>query len=304
MCIIRLEKGECASTRVMAENYEVIIIGGGPSGASAALYLARAGVSTLIMHNDSSALHKAESIQNFYGTGCVSGKDLYDSGIEEARRNGVSVVNAQATFCEYDGSSFTVSTSIGTFTSKRLIIATGTARKTLAVEGVSEFEGKGVSYCAVCDAFFYRKKTVGVIGGGEFAKHEYETLKMVANKVILFTNGEKQSFSADEVYTEKIEKIVGGERANGVVVGGSAIAVDGVFIALGVMGAGSIAKSMGVLTTADGAIATDENRRTNIDGLYAIGDCVSGVKQVSKAVFDGMTAALDIIRTIKEERRG
>lgn len=284
------------------KNYDVIIIGGGPAGATAAVYLARSNRKVLLLHSGASALHKAERIQNYYGAADFpTGGELYARGLDQAAAVGAETLNAQATFCEYDGSRFTVTTTSGVFTSDKLVIATGAARQTLAIDGVAEYEGKGVSYCAVCDAFFYRGKRVGVVGAGEFAKHEYETLSRSAREVVLFTNGEALTFSAGETYTDKLERVVGGDdgRVSGVVVGGKTVPLDGLFIALGVMGAGAMAKSLGVVTTKSGAIATDENGMTNITGLYAAGDCTEGVKQVSKAACDGMTVAFGIIAADK-----
>ena len=136
----------------MENIYDVIIIGGGPAGVSAALYAVRGGLATAIIHSGSSALHRAERIENYYGSGALSGADLYDRGIEQARALGVAVIDGQATFAQTDGEVFTVSATVGEYKAKRLVVATGAARKTVDIAGLKDYEGKGVSYCAVCDA--------------------------------------------------------------------------------------------------------------------------------------------------------
>lgn len=288
------------------DNYDVIIIGGGPAGVSAALYIVRGGRSVLLVHNGVSALHKAELIQNYYGTGEISGAALYDVGIEHARRVGACVVNAQVTFVEFDHGVFTVKTETGDYAARRLIIATGSPRKKADIEGIAELDGKGVSYCAVCDAFFYRKKRVGVIGAGAFAEHEYYALKNVVGDAFLLTDGDSPSFEVDKdrVYTAKIARITERDgRVGGVEFeDGTSIPLDGVFIALGSMGSASMAKTLGILTDKSGDIKTDGYGRTNIGGLYAAGDCTVGIKQIGKAVVDGMNVAFGVIADIKEDK--
>lgn len=285
----------------MENIYDVVIIGGGPAGVSAALYAVRGGLATAILHSGASALHRAERIENYYGSGALSGADLYDRGIEQARALGVAVIDGQATFAQTDGEVFTVSATVGEYKAKRLVVATGAARKTVDIAGLKDYEGKGVSYCAVCDAFFYRKKRVGVIGAGEFAEHEYSAIKNVAGAAYLLTNGETPSFTADNVATDSIARVIGRDgRVGGVAFeDGTELELDGLFVAVGVLSSGAIAKSIGAFTDVNGAIITDEKGMTNVAGLYAAGDCTVGVKQVGKAVADGMTVGIALINDLK-----
>lgn len=282
--------------------YDAAILGCGPSGASAAIYIARGNKTVCVIDGGASALLKAHSIQNYYGVGTVSGEELFNAGVAQVKDVGATVIRDLVTSCSYDGDGFTVSLECGDkIKSRTLVIATGAARATADIDGLKSFEGRGVSYCAVCDAFFYRKKIVGVIGAGGYAEHELAALKNVVGEVYLFTNGDKPSFSTDvKVYTQKILRIVGGDRASGVVLDdGTEVSVDGVFVALGVLGAVGIAKSVGVLTDGNGEIIVDGRGMTNIDGLYAIGDCTAGIKQVARAVNDGMIVGTDILKRLK-----
>lgn len=282
-------------------DFDVAIIGGGPAGISAALYAARGGLKVAVIHSGASALHRAERIENYYGSGALSGAELYERGIAQARELGVAVIDGQATFAQTDGKTFTVNTTAGELRAKRLVAATGAARKSVNIEGLKEYEGRGVSYCAVCDAFFYRKKRVGVIGAGEFAEHEYSALKNVVGKAYLLTNGEQPSFEADNVERGGIARVLGRDgRVCGVMFDdGAELELDGLFVAVGVMGSGALAKSIGAFTDGGGAIVTDEFGRTNVDGLYAAGDCTAGIKQIGKAVSDGMSVGLALINDLK-----
>ena len=284
--------------------YDVIIIGGGPAGASAALYAARGGLTACIIHSGVSALHKAHLVDNYYGSGSLPGGELYERGLSQTASVGVQILNDEVTHASFDGEKFTVSLKGKELFSRRLVIATGAARKSVNIDGIADCEGKGVSYCAVCDAFFYRRKTVGVIGAGSFAEHEYGVISAVAEKAYLFTNGQEPSFSAPDTDVRKITRVVKSsetDRLAGVEVGGEFIKLDGLFIAVGVMGSSELAKSMGVFTDEKGSIKVDGRGMTNIPGLYAAGDCTAGTKQVAKAVNDGMTVGLAIIDDLKKK---
>ena len=137
----------------------IIIIGGGPAGISAALYAARSGRDPLVIEHGAGGLKKAEKIENYYGGGTLSGQELYDRGIDQAKTLGVRILTAQVVGVEgFD--TFTVHTDQGDFDAKAVILATGTSRKAPVIPGLKELEGRGVSYCAVCDAFFYRGRDV------------------------------------------------------------------------------------------------------------------------------------------------
>ncbi len=277
---------------------KVLIIGGGPAGVSTGLYTLRAGIDTTIITNNKSALLKAEKIDNYYGFAeGISGEELYKNGLDGFKRLGGKVIDAEVTGAGYD-ECFTLSTDRGELGADVLVLANGVSRKAPDIKGLKEFEGRGVSYCAVCDAFFYRGKRVAVIGNGEYALHEAHILKKTSSEVILLTNG-KNAPEYENCDSRKIKAIEGGEGVERVVFeDGEGMEISGIFVAIGTAGAADIAVKLGALT--DGRyVKTDENMLTSIPGLYAVGDCAGGLMQVSKAVCDGAKAGTDIVRRSK-----
>ena len=155
---------------------DVVIIGYGPAGVSAALYLRRSNKTVTLLGKDAGALAKAEKIENYFGLAePVSGPELASIGLQQAIALGAKVVHDEVLDISWDGV-FTVTGKANKYDAPCVILATGSARKTLPIIGLKEYEGHGVSYCAVCDAFFYRGQSVGVLGNGNFALHEISHL--------------------------------------------------------------------------------------------------------------------------------
>lgn len=284
--------------------YDVLIIGAGPAGISASLYTKRSALNTLIIYGDNSTLEKAEKIDNYYGfENGISGIELYNKGINQAKNLGVSFVKEEVVNLIYSNDVFEVSTLKNTYISKTVIIATGTNRNTPNIDGIKEFEGKGISYCAICDAFFYKDKNVSVIGSGNYAISELTHLLNVADKVTLLTNGkEAPMFRAENlsVIDKKIDKITGDRRVRTIEFSDdTSIDIDGVFIAEGVASSSDLAKKVGALVN-NNSIVVDENMKTSVDGLYACGDAIGGLLQISKAVYDGAKAGISIINYLKK----
>lgn len=285
--------------------YDIAIIGKGPAGISASLYAKRAGMSTAVIASGFGALERAEKIENFYGfEKPVSGTELLKAGIRQAKNLGVEFFDAEVLNVSWDGN-FTVEGKNLSCQAKAVILANGAARRTGAVKNLSAFEGKSVSYCAVCDAFFYRNKIAAVLGNGEYALHELSALINLASKTLLFTDGlppETTFPSQTEIITEKIVKAEGGERISGfTLANGETVPFDGLFVALGQAGADALAKKLGAKTE-NGKIVTDQEKATNIPGLFAAGDCTGGLMQISKAVSDGAIAATSAIRFVKNAK--
>lgn len=286
--------------------YDVIIIGAGPAGISASLYLIRAKKNILVISKDNSSLKKAEKIDNYYGLESLTGKELFDRGIKQAKELGVNIVKEEVISIDFeDIGKFKVITENKEYISKNVIIATGTSRKTPNVKGIKEYEGKGVSYCAICDAFFYKNKDVAVIGSGNYAIHEAKTLKDVANSVSILTNGEQVVQNRDEslqnfdINEKRIKEVRGFNKVEEIDFDdNTSKKVSGVFIAMGTASADDLAKKIGVVLK-NNSIQVDENMQTNVKGIYACGDCTGGLLQINKAVYEGAKAALHIIANNK-----
>ena len=282
--------------------YDIIIIGAGPAGISASLYAKRAGANVLVLYYGESNLDKAEKIENYYGfVDGIDGKTLYENGIEQAKNLEIEVRNEEVLHIE-KVEDFTVKTTKGEYKAKSVIISTGNKKIRPNIKGVLQFEGKGISYCAICDGFFYREKNVVIIGNGEFAVSEANDLKNIANNVKILTNGLEMETSSDyEIVTKSIKEIHGEERVKSIEFeDGEQLEVDGIFIALGKAGGSDFAKKMGVMLEKDN-IKVDENMKTNIEGLYSCGDVTGGLLQVCKAVYDGARAGLDSAKYIRRK---
>ena len=285
--------------------FDAVIIGAGPAGISAGLYLKRANKNVLILYHGESQLEKAHKIDNFYGFPLgITGKDLYINGINQAVNLGIEVKDLEVLSIQMNEKmEYTIRTSEEEFNSKVVILATGNKKLRPNIKGVKEFEGSGVSYCAICDGFFYRKKNVVVIGSGTYAISEATELKNVTPNVTILTNGLELNGKADiPVIIKEIKEIVGEGRVSGVkFMDDTTLDVNGVFIALGEAGGADFAKKLGIYMEKDN-IVVDENMRTNIPGVYACGNVVGGLLQINKAAYEGAKAGLDAVKYINEKR--
>ena len=282
---------------------DIIIIGSGPAGISAALYAKRAGADVTVISRGSGALAKAEKIENYYGlAGPVTGAELEANGIAGAKRLGVNFIEDEVfgVSMNDDFTGLVVQTPNRTCEAKAVVLAAGSTRLAPKIPGLKELEGKGVSYCAICDAFFYRQKTVAVLGEGEYALHEAEILLPHASKVMLFTNGKDPVVEMPDTIEVHKEKIIAveAENENGMerVCGlraedGALTPVNGLFIALGTAGSVDLARKIGA-GTENNRVVVDGDMATNVPGLYAAGDCTGGLLQVVKAAYEGAVAGL------------
>ena len=281
----------------------IVIIGSGPAGVSAALYAARAGVETTVLTKGPGALDRAELIQNYYGFAePISGAELERRGIEGAKALGVQFVTTEAVGLTYMDK-LTVETLAGGFPADARILATGASRAAPHIPGLAGLEGHGISYCATCDAFFYRGKDVAVLGSGEYALHEVQALLPVVKSVTLLTNGSPLTASFPPEVTvcpEKVNAILGEERVSGVELsGGKTVALSGVFVALGVAGSTALARKLGAEVDGN-RILVDEHMQTTLPGLYAAGDCTGGLLQVAKAVYEGALAGTEAAKALRK----
>jgi thioredoxin reductase (NADPH) len=284
----------------------IVIIGSGPAGISAALYIRRAGLDVTVIHRGPGALNKAEAIENYYGFAePVEGLKLWENGVQNAGRLGVKFIEDEVVgFAVED--TLVVLTTHGRYPADGIVIATGSPRKTPPVKALSDFEGRGVSYCAACDGFFYRGRDVGVMGAGEYALHEAMELLPLARSVTLLTDGEEPPAELPEgllVRKEKVEAVEGDDRLRDVVLsGGEKLLLDGLFIAYGVAGSADLARKVGAETEGNRIVA-DEHMATSIPGLYAAGDCTGGLMQVAKAVYEGAVAGTELVKYLRKAVR-
>lgn len=281
--------------------YDVIIIGAGPAGITAGLYTQRGNLKTLIIHNGKTSLENANKIENYYGfENGITGKELYFQGIRQAQNIGIDVKNEEVIKIEMIEKSFKVKTAKNEYISKTIIIAMGTKKKTLQIDGVKQFEGRGISYCAICDGFFYRNKDVAVIGNGDYAISEVNDLLNVANKITILTNKKKvPDFRAENVKVETrgVIAVKGENQLESIELeDGTKLEVDGLFVAQGVAGSTDFARKLGALVK-DNKIVVSDKMETTIQGLYACGDCVGGIYQIAKAINEGMIAGMNVKKT-------
>lgn len=287
--------------------YDVIIVGSGPAGLSASLYTSRANLKTLVIGKDRGALEKADKIENYFGMAePVSGCELVDNTKQQVQKLGAELAEDEVFHISWDGN-FSIEGKSGTYRSRAVLLATGTGRRTLKLPGIQELEGRGVSYCAICDAFFYRGREVAVLGNEEYAVHEMKELLPVVKSATLLTNGLKLNAKVPEgiqVIEKPLASVDGTEQVEGVTfTDGSTLSVDGIFMALGSAGAADLARKIGAET--DGKnIQVNEEMATSIPGLFAAGDCTGGLLQISTAVGEGAKAAMSMIKFVRTSGAG
>ncbi len=284
--------------------YDCIVIGKGPAGITAAIYLVRAGFSCLVIGKDKGSLAKTEKIENYYGfEKPIEGEELIQRGINQATRLGVVVKTEEVlSIVATEKNLFSVTTQKEDYNSRFVILATGSNRHVPNIKGIKEFEGKGVSYCAICDAFFYRQKKVAVLGNGNYAMKEISDLLPVTGQITLLTNGKPaiEKRSQIKIIEKPIQTIEGNQKLERIrFQDDSKIEIDGLFIAEGTASSTDFARKLGAFLEGNN-IQVDEQMQTNIPGLYAAGDCTGGILQISKATYDGTKAAFNIIKKLKE----
>jgi thioredoxin reductase (NADPH) len=297
--------------------YDVIVVGGGPAGLTAALYTARHGLKTLVLEGrkiGGRAL-QAHWVDNYPGfPEGISGQDLVENMIQHALRFGAEIRNETVVGLGDFGELKMVTTRMGFYQAKSVVVATGVSRKTLSVPGENEFKGRGVSYCGVCDGPFFRGKSVAVVGGGHEAVHDIGLLSETAEKVYAIPGkkGYSEDFPELALLREnpKVEFVTGADVKE---IGGSdfveyvalegansgRLSLDGVFIILEHVPTAGILGEAGVSTDDGGCIVVDGDMETNIKGLFAAGDCTCEGMQIVTAAGMGAKAALSAMKHVK-----
>lgn len=289
-------------------NYDVAIIGGGPAGLTAAIYTCRAGRKTVLLEMGAPGGQAATTdvIENYPGfPEGIDGPDLMIKFYQQAQRFGCEFVTAQATGLKHEGIKKTVSTTGDAIEAKAVVVATGTRSRELGVRGEKELRGKGVSYCANCDGFFFKNKKVAVVGGGDAAVKEAIYLARIVREVVILHR--RDEFRAAKVLGDRaintpnikivwdtvVDEMVGENRLQGLRVhnvktqASADLEVDGVFLYVGTQPNTDFLDAA-VRRTPQGYLITNEKFETSVKGVFAAGDCrEKGTRQVATAVGDG-----------------
>lgn len=295
----------------MKQIYDMVIIGGGPAGYTAALYAARAGLKTIVLEKLSAGGQMAltNQIDNYPGfEEGIDGFELAEKMQRQAERFGGESELAEVTAVELRGKIKKVETSEGTFYGKTVVISTGANPRQLGLPGEKTLVGRGVNYCAACDGMFYKGKTVVVVGGGNTAAADALLLSRIAKKVIIVHR--RDTLRATKVYHKPLQdapnvtfrwnsavtQLLHSDKLSGVTVRDvntgeeSILECDGAFISIGRSPATALVKDQLVLDDA-GYIVADESTKTNIPGVYAVGDVrTKQLRQIVTAVADGAMA--------------
>ena len=294
-----------------AHVYDMVVIGGGPGGYTAALYAVRAGLDTLVIEKLAAGGQMAltDRIDNYPGfPHGVGGYELGEQMKLQAERFGAKTVNAEVRDAELNGTVKVIETAEGTFRGRTVVIATGANPRELGIEGEKELVGRGVAYCAACDGMFYKGKTVAVVGGGNSAAEDALLLSRIAKKVIVVHR--RDSLRATKVYHEPlmraenvefrwnsvVEELLHEERLTGVRIKDvntgeeTVLDVNGLFVSIGRKPATGLVEGKLELDNG-GYIVAGETTQTNIPGVYAVGDVRTKLlRQVVTAVADGAVA--------------
>lgn len=304
--------------------YDVIVIGAGPGGLTAALYASRSNLSTLMLEKGlpGGQLNNTADIENYSGFDSIKGPDLSMKMYEGAKRFGAEHVYGDVTEVVDKGSLKEVLTADKKYLAKTVIIGTGAEHKKLGVQGEAEYNGRGVSYCAVCDGAFFRDKHIIVAGGGDSAVEEGTYLTQFAEKVTIIHRRDElraqkilqdrafKNEKIDFLWDSVVEEITGEDLVTGVQVRNvktgdvSHVDASGAFIYIGLLPNTDAFRSLGI-TDEEGWIVTDENRMTSVPGVFAVGDARDTVlRQVATAVGDGSiagNAAYNYVEELKEQ---
>lgn len=295
----------------MTKKYDVIVIGAGPGGLTAALYASRANLSVLILDRGlyGGQMNNTDAIDNYPGFTEIKGPELGEKMYNSVMKFGSEFEYGDVQSVTIDGDNKAVKTDTGEYSAPALIIATGADHRHLNVPGEEEYSGKGVSYCAVCDAAFFKDEDIAVIGGGDSAIEEGIYLAQSAKSVTVIHRRDqlraqptlqKRAFANDKInfiWNGITESIDGdGQRVTGVTYKDKEtgeekqLATRGVFIYVGVIPQTAPFKELGI-TDEQGWIPTDDHMRTKADGIFALGDVrAKDLRQIANAVGDGSIA--------------
>lgn len=293
------------------ETKHITIIGAGPAGLSAAIYAARAGLSTLVLGCPPKIAGDYD-IDNYFGfPETITGKELVERGRAQAERFGAEIRCDRVLGIHMgEDMRYTVKTEGGEVNTCAVILATGVSRVRPGVENLGDYEGKGVSYCVSCDGFFVRNKKVVVVGEGIFAANQALELTNYTSDITIVTQGKTPEMSEDflkqlagvsiPVLEKKVVRLEGENGLERVVFDDNkTMDAEGLFVAIGEASSSDFAYSLGIERNGVFLMA-DEKKATNIPGVFAAGDCLGGFLQISVAVGEGAVAAKSAISYVKK----
>jgi thioredoxin reductase (NADPH) len=305
---------------VTMEHWDLIIIGAGPAGLTAGLYGARSGLKTLVLEEKmpGGAVIDTQLVENYPGFESISGRDLADKMAKQCKKAGAKI-NELEKVAELDlkGEKKVVKTNRTVYTASAVIVASGRHYRTLGVPGETEFRGRGVSYCTLCDGAFFKGRNVLVVGGGNSAVVSARYLANIASHVKLAHR--RHQLRAEEMlvndlvaqgveimWNTELKEVKGDNKVKGVILANNKTGetmdtdLEGVFIQVGEAPNSQIAKEAGIEVDKAGYIIVDNRQRTNIDGVYAAGDVtIDPVKQIGTAVGQAIIAASEAFGYIK-----
>ena len=306
----------------MANDYDVLIIGGGLAGLTASIYSARYGLSTGVIElmMGGASIINLEKIENFPGfVEGISGAELGPAAQEQAMNVGVDFIMAEATGIKTDGDYKVVGTDSGDYRAKAVIVAAGSQLRHLGIPGEEEFNGRGVSHCATCDGPMFMGETVGVVGGGDSAADEALTLTEYAEKVMVFHRRDElraQKILQDRllrnpkiemVWNAELQEIIGEDTVSGVKIKNvvtnheETIGLTGLFVYVGLEPNSGIAAAVSKTDNA-GHIDVNLSMETSTQGVYAVGDIrQSSARQLVASAGDGATAAVGAFNYIRSK---
>ena len=308
--VMTIEGVSSDSSDISPQEFDVVIIGAGPAGLAAGIYAKRAGLNCIILEKGvpGGQVLTSPMIENYPGFPEIEGMKLMDIMAEHARRY-VDIREGEDVLRVRSGERFQLSTTSSKYISRALILATGATHRKLGAPGENKLAGRGVSYCATCDGFFYKTKEVVVIGGGNTALTDALYLHSIDCKVTIIHR--RESFRADKhlqdsiaerkiqvLFDTVVEEILGENGVTSVKLRDlktgvtQEMVVSGVFVAIGEVPSSQLASELGLNQDPGGFIIVDQSFRTSVPFVYAAGDVSGGIRQIVAAVHGGAAAAL------------
>lgn len=298
--------------------YDLIIIGTGPAGVNAAVYASRYRLKTLVIGElFGGMVSEAYEICNFLTCFKIKGADMAKRMAEHVKQEGVEVINEKVTDVKKANSFFEIKTDKKTYQTKKVIIATGTEKRKLELKNEDKLVGKGISYCATCDAPLYKNKIVGVVGGGDNALTSALLLAEYAKKVFIIYRRDK-FYRAEPAWVEivsmnkkiksmfnlEVKELIGKDKLMAVKLSnGKVMKLDGLVIEIGSLPRKELGEKLGVKTDEASYIIVDKNQRTNVRGVFAAGDITNNsLKQIITAASEGAVAAFSAYNELEKEK--